>query len=159
MMDKAHAFTVGLIDPAETHTLRQRVLRPYLTVHEVAMEHDVLPSTFHVGAKVCVDHTGIDEVVAIMTVMRDPLPGSESGAWRIRGMASSPEMRGKGSAGVVLKFGIKHAWSIKHETIWCNARRVAYGFYERFGFELIGDEFDIPGIGPHKVMTIHPPSL
>jgi len=37
--------------------------------------------------------------------------------------------------------------------LWCNARVVALGFYERLGFVTEGPEFDIHPIGPHYVMT------
>lgn len=140
-----------LIQPSETHRLRQMVLRPTLTIDEVAMNHDDLESTFHVGA---LDKKGT--VVAIMTVMRDCVPETEKIVWRIRGMASDPDARGTGCGGAVLEFGVAHAWGMHRETIWCNARKVAYGFYEHYGFRLASDEFDIPGIGPHKVMIIDP---
>ncbi len=142
---------VRLISPQETYRLRQLVLRPTLTIDEVGMDHDDAESTFHVGA---VDQAGT--VVAIMTVMRDCVPGTENVVWRIRGMASDPDARGTGCGGAVLEFGVAHAWGMHRDTIWCNARKVAYGFYERFGFRLASDEFDIPGIGPHKVMIIDP---
>tara|TARA_R110002073_G_scaffold37866_3_gene109018 strand:+ start:31600 stop:32058 length:459 start_codon:yes stop_codon:yes gene_type:complete len=146
-------FRPELIDARETYPLRHSVLRPTLTIDQVGMEHDDLETSFHVGAR-CTD-TG--NILAIMTVMRDPLPdgliGTGMMAWRIRGMASHPEARGTGAGGAVLAFGIAHAWGMHNDLIWCNARRVAYGFYERYGFEIVGDEFDIEGIGPHKVMV------
>ena len=149
-------FSVELIDSKETHTLRQMVLRPTLTIEQVGMDHDDHATSFHVGAR-C-DDTG--NILAIMTVMRDPLPdgqpGSDAMAWRIRGMASHPEARGTGAGGAVLAFGMAHAWARHNDLIWCNARRVAYGFYERYGFGYESDEFDIEGIGPHKVMAINP---
>ena len=37
--------------------------------------------------------------------------------------------------------------------LWCNARLPAVGFYRRGGFEVVSDEFDVPGIGPHVVMA------
>lgn len=35
--------------------------------------------------------------------------------------------------------------------MWCNGRTVARGFYERHGYEAVGDEFVIEGVGPHHV--------
>ncbi len=37
--------------------------------------------------------------------------------------------------------------------LWCNARMAAVGFYRRAGFEVVSEEFDVPGIGAHVVMT------
>lgn len=142
---------VRLIEAQESYRLRQLVLRPMLKVDQVGAEHDHAADTFHVGA---LDMDG--RVIAIMTVMRDCVPNTHRVAWRIRGMASDPDARGTGCGGAVLEFGIAHAWGIHRETVWCNARKVAYGFYERYGFRLASDEFDIPGIGPHKVMIIDP---
>jgi len=36
--------------------------------------------------------------------------------------------------------------------IWCNARSSAVGFCKKSDFELISDEFEIPGIGMHFTM-------
>ncbi|MBO6513126.1 MAG: GNAT family N-acetyltransferase [Phycisphaerales bacterium] len=145
-------WKVSLIPSTDTYSLRQRVLRPNLTIDEVAMDHDDAPDSFHVGA---VDEH--ERVIAIMTVMRDFVPETDRHAWRIRGMASDPDVRGSGCGGAVLRFGLEHAWDLNQELpVWCNARRVAYGFYERYGFRFASDEFDIPGIGPHKVMIIDP---
>ena len=30
------------------------------------------------------------------------------------------------------------------EILWCNARTTAFEFYEKMGFTIVGDEFDIP---------------
>ncbi len=149
-------FQIELIPARETYALRQSVLRQNLRIDQVAIEGDEDPQSFHVGARCASTGT----ILAIMTVMRNPIPDTspDTGtiAWRIRGMASHPDARGKGCAGSVLEFGMNHAWSMHRDTIWCNARRVAYGFYERYGYDYASDEFDIPGIGPHKVMRIEP---
>jgi len=145
-------FRVELIPARETYALRQAVLRQNLTIDQVAIDGDDDPQSFHVGARCASTGT----ILAIMTVMRNPIPGTETIAWRIRGMASRPDARGTGCGGAVLEMGMNHAWSQHRDTIWCNARRVAYGFYERYGFDFASDEFDIPGIGPHKVMRIEP---
>lgn len=149
-MSKAVGESV-LIHAHEAYPLRQMVLRPYLSVDEVGADYDHADGTFHVGYKVD------DRIVAIMSVLRDPIPDSVFGggedAWRIRSMASHPDQRGSGCGGKVLEFGMQHALGIARIPFWCNARRVAYGFYERFGFEIVSDEFEIEGIGPHRVMV------
>ena len=67
-------------------------------------------------------------------------------------MATAPEHRGTGVGGQLLRACIAHAESDGGLLMWCNARTPAVKFYERFGFLCSGDEFDIPGIGPHFVM-------
>ncbi len=135
-----------LIEACEAYPLRQMVLRPYLSVDEVGTDYDHAEGTFHVG------YTVDDRIVAIMSVLRDAVPETGEDAWRIRSMASHPDVRGSGCGGKVLEFGINHAMGIQRLPIWCNARRVAYGFYARYGFAVVSDEFEIEGIGPHKVM-------
>jgi len=36
--------------------------------------------------------------------------------------------------------------------LWCNARVPAVAFYERAGFEVRGEPWDEPHIGPHVAM-------
>ena len=46
--------------------------------------------------------------------------------------------------------------------LWCDAREVAFGFYERMGFVFLNDTYDIPDIGPHRTMALDlssPPHL
>jgi len=138
-----------LITPEDAYVLRQMVLRPYLRVSQVGTDYDRAPGTFHVGVR-----DGSGEVVAIMSVLRDAVPETGEDAWRVRSMASHPDVRGSGLGGKVLEFGIEHALGIKQLPVWCNARRAAYGFYERYGFRVVSDEFEIEGIGPHKVMVL-----
>ena len=46
----------------------------------------------------------------------------------------------------------------RRPSLWCNARLHAVGFYERQGWKVEGDEFDVPDIGPHFVMRWNPPA-
>ena len=41
---------------------------------------------------------------------------------------------------------------------WCNARTSAAGYYEKIGFVIASDEFELPDIGPH-VLMVRLPSL
>jgi len=150
------AWRVEEIEPRDTLPLRALVLRPGWEPEECLFEHDAAPGTFHLGARII----GTGQVVAIMTVMVDDLPLlprlDPGPGWRIRSMASHPEVRGAGCAAAIVRAGIERAWGQRPCPAWCNARRVAYGFYERLGFERFGDEFDIEDIGPHTVMVRTP---
>ncbi|MBS1503675.1 MAG: GNAT family N-acetyltransferase, partial [Bacteroidetes bacterium] len=42
----------------------------------------------------------------------------------------------------------------KANYIWCNARKKALKFYTNMGFEVISDEFEVPNIGPHRVLYL-----
>jgi GNAT superfamily N-acetyltransferase len=36
--------------------------------------------------------------------------------------------------------------------LWCNARETAIGFYQRNGWTVESDRFDVPTVGPHVKM-------
>ena len=75
-----------------------------------------------------------------------------SGAWRLRGMATSPKYRSRGGGALVLRACLEHAKKSGAIVVWCNARTGATKFYLRHGFQKMSDEYELPGIGPHFLM-------
>jgi GNAT superfamily N-acetyltransferase len=133
-------LVVRAIPIAQTRGLRQSVLRPHQTPDELAA-HEAADA-FAVG--VFTD----EALVAVGFVAPEGGPG----AWRIRGMATAPEVRGRGAGAAVLDALVGHALDQGATRIWCNARTPARPFYERGGFQVASDEFELPQIGPHYVM-------
>ena len=125
---------------AETRPLRKAILRPNDSDEELASHES--PAAFAVGA---FDET---ELVGVGFVAPEGGPG----AWRIRGMATKPEVRGRGAGRAVLDALTEHAIRHGATRIWCNARTPAVHFYEQGGFTIASDEFEPPEIGPHYVM-------
>jgi hypothetical protein len=41
-----------------------------------------------------------------------------------------------------------------YDVLWCDARKVALGFYERLGFDRIDEWYEVPLIGPHQLMYV-----
>jgi RimJ/RimL family protein N-acetyltransferase len=136
-----HPLTVRPIDLAQTRPLRQAVLRPHNTLEELA-DHEAA-GALAVGA-----FDGEGRLVATGLVGRD----GEDGGWRIRGMATVPEVRGQGAGAAVLDVLVEQAQQRGATHIWCNARSPARTFYERAGFAVVSGEFELPEIGPHFVM-------
>jgi GNAT superfamily N-acetyltransferase len=134
-------FDVRSVEPALTRPLRQRVLRPHESLEELASHEP--PGVHAVGA-----FAG-GELIAVGFVC----PDGEPGEWRVRGMATAPEHRGRGGGAAILEQLVDHARAQGATRVWCNARTPALGLYERAGFERESDEFEIPGIGPHFVMA------
>lgn len=133
----------------DTYDLRHRVLRPLQTVAECKYPLD--HAAIHFGAFT------ENRLISIVTAHPEDSPlFSESGQWRIRGMATEPEFQKTGAGHAVLHALL--AWGKERgiELFWCNARELAIPFYLRQGFTVESDYFEIPGIGPHKVMAIHP---
>jgi len=127
----------------ETRTLRRRVLRPKLSVQELASHEPAGSVAF--GA-----FEG-DELVAVGLVGRD---GEEPGDWRVRGMATEPDARGRGAGTSVLRALVEHAVAHGATRVWCNARTPARRLYERAGFVVASEEFEPPDIGPHYRMEL-----
>ena len=135
------------IAPEQTHALRQAVLRPHQSVHEMTYDGDAMPDAAHFGLFDGGRHVGIASVTP------EPQPGVEGkGQWRVRGMAVLPETRGTGGGRCLLEACVRHVQEVGGRIIWCNARSSACGLYERNGFTTVGDPFDLPGIGEHYVM-------
>jgi ribosomal protein S18 acetylase RimI-like enzyme len=136
------SFDVRAIPLAETRALRQSILRPHQTLAELAA--DERAGSFAVGA------FERDRLVAVGLIT----PGPPPEGWRVRGMATVPEARGRGAGSAVLAALVDHAIEHGADRIWCNARTPARRLYERAGFRVVSDEFELPRIGPHYVMAL-----
>jgi len=134
---------------ADVRPLRSAVLRPGTPPERLVYDGDEARDALHVAG---VDDDG--RVVGIASLCREPAadePAPVDG-WRLRGMATSPEARGRGLGARLLAACFDHVRAHGGGLLWCNAREVALGFYEKQGLETVGERFDIAGIGPHFVM-------
>jgi ribosomal protein S18 acetylase RimI-like enzyme len=133
------------ISPRQTRPLRQAVLRPHMTLDELS-EHES-EDAHAVGA-----FSG-QELISVGFVA----PGGPPGAWRVRGMATAPQARGRGAGSAVLAALLAHARAHGATTIWCNARVRAVSLYQRAGLSVTSEQFEPPGIGPHVRMEWREP--
>jgi GNAT superfamily N-acetyltransferase len=142
------AIVVRRIELRTARRLRHQLLRPHQEPWEIVFDGDDEADTAHLGA-----FEG-DTLVGIASAMREAPPWDRDAerAWRLRGMATLPEIRGHGYGGALLERCLAHAVDNGAEVAWCTARVPAAGFYRRFGFEGVGDVFDITPIGPHVLM-------
>lgn len=143
------------LSAAEVRQMRHTVLRPHQPPEKLVYPKDDDPMTFHLGGYIDGQQVGI----ASFLYDDHPELADPGLQYRIRGMATLPEFRGQGIGEKLVENGLSvvkqklaETPESKTQRVWCNARVVAFGFYEKCGFELMGDFFDIPGIGPHKVM-------
>jgi GNAT superfamily N-acetyltransferase len=141
-------LVVRAVPAEDTRPLRQRLLRPGRPSSDSAYPGDDDPSTVHYAA-----YDG-GTVVGIASLYREDRPAARTpeAGWRLRGMASVPEARGRGVGRMLLQACVDHVAEAGGGELWCNARTPAAGFYAKSGFEVISEPFDIPGIGPHVVM-------
>ncbi len=132
------------LSTAETYDLRQRVLRP----------NQPREACFYPADSEAV-HFGWKEEKILSIVTAHPEQHSlfpELGQWRIRGMATEPSKQGLGLGSKVLLALLDWGQIEGVPLFWCNAREGAIPFYLRHGFKVKSELFEIPGIGPHKVL-------
>lgn len=149
------AGRVRAITPVQVRQLRHSVLRPFDPPEKLVYAGDEDPDTLHAGA-----FADDGSLVGIASVCREPMPAGsdrrgsvDGGAWRLRGMATVPAVRGQGLGRALLEACFDHIRARGGDLLWCNARVAALGFYERMDFMAQGEEFEIVPIGPHYVMT------
>ena len=138
---------VKQIDARDTYTLRHKILRPNQTIEDCQYPGDEDDGSFHLGAYVD------EKLVSVASFYIDRYEKIEDEfQYRLRGMATEPEHRGKGYSLALLNTAIPLIEKNNIHVLWCNARSGALGFYKKVGFEVISEEFEIEGIGPHFVM-------
>lgn len=119
------------------------MLRNGLEPEQCIFPTDGIENIFHLGYFVQ------EQLVSIATFLPEDYPDREPGGVRLRGMATDPDFAGKGYGAELINFAVEVLTSANASYIWCNARKIAVGFYHKLDFEIISDEFEVPGIGPH----------
>jgi GNAT superfamily N-acetyltransferase len=143
------SYKVELISPNETIDLRSRILRPGQSVLLCQYIEDEADSSFHLGIR-----GARGEIICNGTFIQQhhELFGSSIRPYRLRGMATEPLFQKQGLGSLVIDRAYEILEQKKSDLLWFNARTSAEIFYLKLGFSVIGDIFEIPTIGPHKVM-------
>lgn len=131
----------------EIYPLRSQILRPGQPLELSQYPGDDSPENFHLAAM------EKDVIVGIASFYLEPFKEfSAKKPYRLRGMATAPEVRGQGHGRALVESGLEELRARGCDLLWFNARQVAFGFYEKMGFQYHGEMFELPLIGPHKVM-------
>lgn len=138
---------VKQIEAKDTYTIRQAMLRPGHPIESCHFDKDSDEVTFHLGAFVD-DH--LASVASFYLNKTDNF--DDEYQFQLRGMATLPEYQGQGLSSALLRTAFPLIKNNHVNMLWCNARTSAKGFYEKVGFEVIGSEFEIEGVGPHYLM-------
>ncbi len=140
---------IKFIKPNEVLSIRNEVLREgKLTLDECRWPGDEAEGTFHLGYF-------LEEKLLSIASFQVQSYGEFIGiGYQLRGMATIESYRGQGLGNQLLNFGLTYLRGQKANYVWCNARKKALKFYKSMGFEVISDEFEQPGIGPHYVMYL-----
>lgn len=135
----------------QVRPLRTRVLRPHLRPPEQCVfAQDDLPDTAHFGLL-----NEQAEVVAVGTFFPAEcaqFPGEP--AVQLRGMCVAPALQGQGLGSRLLEGALGPLALLVPgaRRVWCNARMSAAPFYEKLGFQRVGEPFEVASIGAHVVM-------
>jgi len=140
-------YTLKQITSQDTFAVRQPVLRPGKHIDTCIFDGDDFPSTVHFG--IYQDN----ELLGVISVFQAKSPYfNEEHQFQIRGMAVLESQQKKGLGEKLVIKAEEYITAKGGERTWFNAREIAVSFYKKMGYEVIGDEFNIPDVGPHYVM-------
>lgn len=139
---------VERISPEDTHALRHLVLWPHLESPDVCViDIDHRSDAMHFGVRV--HH----EIVAIGSFFHMTSPKIEATLpYRLRAMAVHPAHRGKDYGQALIREACQQLRQLDVDILWCDARLKAVPFYQRLGFHMLPEVYDVPRIGPHQFM-------
>jgi len=141
------ALSIRQISAAETLATRALVLRDGGPIETARYAGDDLPTTLHLGA-----YLPDGKQVAVATVLlgvKSPFSEVEP-ACRLRGVAVLHALHGKGVGAAIVRAAMNRAAQSGFRVMWCTARIGVLPFYEKLGFEIVGEIIDMPYSGPHR---------
>jgi GNAT superfamily N-acetyltransferase len=140
-----HNVQIRIASVDEIIDLRWTILRAGLPRESASFPGDHEPATHHFAALLN------DEPIGCVTLLQAPF--KEERAWQLRGMAVKTEHQKLHIGSRLLTFAIPFVLSQRHSNLlWCNARVLAIGFYQRLGWQIVSEPFDVPTAGPHVKM-------
>lgn len=139
---------IKFISTDETLALRSEILREGIPADLCRFDGDDDKDTFHLG------YYHQDELICIGSFHKQAKKVFTGEGYQLRGMATRLDYQGMGIGNQLLNFSIVYLKGQKINYIWCNARINAIRFYLGLGFEIISDQFEIAGVGPHREMYL-----
>ena len=141
-------LTTKQISAEETRAVRHRVLWPHIAQEkDCIIDIDDREDAIHLGAFLD------DQLVAVCSLFEMHSEKiADKKQYRLRAMASLPEVRGTGAGKMIVHEALRRLEAKGMDVLWCEARKVALGFYEKLGFERIDEWYEVPKIGPHQFM-------
>lgn len=135
------------VDVGEVRPLRQRLLLAHLPATASLYPADEEEPTFHLGVR-----RG-RHLVAVVSAFWQARQDGPAGAYRIRGLAVTPDARGQGLASALVEEVERRAARAGAAEVWCHAREEAEGFYEAQGYEAVGEPVELEGFGLRRLFV------
>ena len=138
---------VRIVDAETVRPLRHSELRKGQDFATTSYLKDYEQDTFHMA---CI----LDEKIVTCATFypEESTKRKSENAYRLRGMATDVRFQRKGYATDLMTETFIQLKEKKCDLLWCNARLIAVDFYESLGFNILGEIFEIKGIGPHYYM-------
>jgi len=125
--------------------LRHRILRAGLPRHVAIFSGEEQPDKLHFAAYM--------RGIVIGCASLHPSVFENRPAFQLRGMAVEPAYQGIGVGRELIVAVEEQTRQLGISVIWANCRTPAVPFYEKMGWKIISDEFDIETAGPHFKMV------
>jgi len=141
-------YKIKVITPIDTIKVRHLVLRAGKPIESCFFNNDELDTTIHLGI-----HSN-EEIIGVCSLLKNShnLLNSEKEQYQLRGMAILKEFQNKGLGNAIMKYSESILKKNNAKIIWCNARKIAVGFYKKNGYQIIGKPFHIETVGQHYIM-------
>jgi predicted GNAT family N-acyltransferase len=140
-------LTVKQISALDCYTVRHQVLWPHKHFDDCGIDIDNQEGAFHLGT-----YSG-EKLLSIASFFKQSNSKfTYSKQYRLRAMATVLEAQKKGAARLLIQSAIELLKAQQQELLWCDARIIATGFYEKLDFLTLGESYEIPIIGTHYLM-------
>ena len=133
---QTEGLIVAEVSAAATYDLRRRVLRDGRRDVDLTFPEDGWDGSFHLAVQ-----KG-DEVVAVGSFSPSPTPlRPGAAAYQLRGMAVDGSVQGSGLGRMLLEEAERRLRAAGVAALWAYCRDTALGFYEKLGWQAVGDGF------------------
>lgn len=140
-------ITIQNIPSFLTFAVRQPVLREGKPIESCHFDGDDLETTSHFGLYIDENLIGVVSVFKII----NPIFNTTN-QFQIRGMAILPQFQKTGFGQKLVIHCEEFIKNLNGTLIWFNAREKAVPFYEKLGYQKVGNPFSIADIGIHYIM-------
>lgn len=137
------------INSSDAVPIRKDIFRSEFDYDEHVSLGDDEEQTFHLGVFV---EGKLVSVASFYYENNEHFP-SHKDQYRLRGMATLPQYQNIGLSKALLQTAFSIIKRNMCTLLWCHARQVSVPFYQKLGFDVIGEEFDVPKLGSHRLVS------